>query len=178
MITKEAIENNKIYVSKDVLSNKELVEFWYLANSCQYEYGQASDSRSSQVQRRMVHRIDPEAFVRTTVWGKLEKLFDDPVGLAEAYINYSEFSTTTSPHCDNTEGDPSILICLNQQWDRNWGGYTTFFEGMNTDKVVKTIVPSPGQLIVFNGSMWHYALPIVSFSPYPRFMLAIKIKYM
>lgn len=177
MITKQQIIDRKIFLSDNILSEKELVDFWFLATSCDYKYGQRSDSRVSQIHRRLAHHIDPFEFVKTTVWHKLEKFFEEPVGVKEAYINYSEFSTATLPHCDNTEDEPSILISLNQEWKRDWGGYTAFFKGMHSNTISKAICPAPGQVIIFNGSVWHYALPPVHFAPCARFMLALKLRF-
>lgn len=183
-ISKKDIQENKIFLSQTLLSDKELADLWYEANNASYQCGRNSDSLSNKKQggERWTchHDTDPKnkkSFCYSPLWGKLSKLFNDPVGLDEAYINRSNFSTETLSHCDNREGNPSILICLNQHWDRDWGGYTVFFDSMRGDSVMKTICPSPGQVVIFNGSIYHFALPPIITANYPRYMLVLRARY-
>ena len=178
MIERVDIENGKIYEVRNFPTVKEQSDFWYMANECEYSYGQQSDSLMSQRQGRMVHRIDVNVFVRTEFWNKIEKYVNCPIGLSDAYINYADSSTLTFPHCDNRENEMSILLCLNQDWHRNWGGYTSFFSGVADNNIIKTVVPEPGKAIFFNGSIYHVALPPNNIAEYPRFMLALKLLWL
>lgn len=168
---------DRIFCSDSILGESELVDFWYHANSCDYEYGHASDPRANKIQKRFIHRFDPELFVKTTVWKKIAAIFVEPVEMIESYINHSDASTVTLPHCDTREDNPTVLICLNQEWNRDWWGYTVFFEGIRSDKIIDTICPAPGRVTIFDGSIWHAALPPGPLALYPRFMLAVKLKY-
>lgn len=177
MILKSDIKENKIFTVNNILSEQELAEFWFTANECGYFYKQRSNPFSNKNQKRLAHHYSIEVFVQTAVWGKIEKLFKESVGLVDAYINYSELASRTLTHSDGVVNEPSVLICLNEHWERDWGGYTVFFKGMSTDVVVKTIVPRPGQIVIFNGFNWHLALPPTIYAEVPRFMLALKLKY-
>jgi len=190
MILKSDIAENKIFVLNNILSEQELTEYWFQANSCGYTYTQGSTRLSNKNHRRLAYHFPlgepcpdkPDVpwnpgFVNTTPWGKIEKLFQDPIGLLSAYINYSELSSRSLAHSDGIINEPSVLICLNEHWDRDWGGYTVFFKGMNSDEIVKAVCPVPGQIIIFNGFNWHLALPPTIYAQVPRFMLALKLKY-
>ena len=174
MIERENILKDSIYVLKNFPSRKEQSDFWYAANESNYAYGQNSDSHIGKRQGRFTHHFNPDEFVKTSFWQRIEKSVDYPIGLSEAYINYGDSSTLTFPHCDNREDQMSMLMCLNQDWHRSWGGYTVFFEGVDSNEIIKTVVPEPGKAIFFNGSMYHLALPSNINAEYPRFMLAIK----
>ena len=178
MILRPDIENGRVYEKHNFPSLKEQSDFWYYANDCNYQYGQNSDSLMSKRQGRMVHHIDPDAFVQTSFWKRIEKEVQWPLGLIEAYVNYADFSTLTFPHCDNRENDMSILLCLNQDWHRNWGGFTVFFDGVNSNKVIKTVTPEPGKAVFFNGSTYHMALPPTVNAEYPRFMVALQTTWL
>ena len=178
MIERENILKDSIYVLKNFPSRKEQSDFWYSANESDYAYGQNSDSHMSKRQGRFTHHFNPDEFVKTSFWQRIEKSVDYPLGLLEAYINYGDSSTLTFPHCDNREDQMSMLMCLNQDWHRSWGGYTVFFEGVDSNEIIKTVVPEPGKAIFFNGSMYHLALPSNINAEYPRFMLAIKTVWM
>jgi len=175
MITKEAIINNEIFVQNDLLSDQELTEFWFHVNSCGYGYTQRSTPYSNKNQKRLSHHYPIDIFVETTVWKKLERLFNAPVGLIDSYINFSEVSARNLTHSDAGLNEPSILICLNEHWERDWGGYTCFFKSMNSSEIVKAICPEPGQIIIFNGFNWHIGLPPTMHAEVPRFMLALKL---
>jgi len=177
MIRKQDLQDGKIISIDNFFDSIQATEMWYHANKCEYKYGQSSDSRSSLIQRRMVHHFDPELFTNLDLWKQIKSILDSPIELVEAYLNYSESSTLTLPHCDNTDGGMSVLICVNQEWNRSWGGYTAFFKDMTSNKIIETICPEPRKAVFFTGATWHYALPIVNFSPYARFMLAIKTTY-
>ena len=178
MITRNDIENGEIYVIEDFPTNKDQIDFWYAAQSSKYEYGQRSDSYDGRSQKRLSCHFDPFDFVKTNFWKKLEGIIEYPIGLIEAYINIAESHTLTFPHCDNKSNEMSVLLYLNQEWHRSFGGYTVFFEGMTGDKIKKTVIPSTGRTVVFNGSDFHMALPPTHVAPVPRFTLALKTKWM
>jgi len=175
MIERENILKDSIYILKNFPSRKEQSDFWYSANEIDYSYGQTSDSRMGyRGQTRFTHHFNPDEFVKTTFWHRVKKSVNYPIRLMQAYINYSESSTLNFPHCDNREDQMSILMCLNQDWHRSWGGYTVFFEGVDSNDIIETVVPEPGKAIFFNGSMYHSALPPNMNAESPRFMLALK----
>jgi len=178
MIERKDIDGGSIIERKMFPSSKERVEFWYAANKVDYSYSQRSDSYMNTSQRRLVHHFDPFEFVETSFWKRVEQEVDHPIGCVEAYINLSDSATLNYPHCDTSMNELSILLCLNIDWHRSWGGYTVFFDDPTASSIRHCVCPEPGKAIFFNGSIFHYALPPVIFAPYSRFMLAIKTKWM
>ena len=179
MISRCDIENNKIIVIKDFPSNAERVDFWHHANTCDYSYSQKSDVYIGQKQTRLAHHFDPLQFEQTTFFERIKHNIDKPIRLMQAYINYAESSTLNFPHCDSYHGHVlSILLCINQDWHRNWGGYTSFFKDISSNDIIETVVPEPGKAIFFNGRLFHTATPPNITSQVPRFMLAIKIEWL
>lgn len=176
MINKKEVEGGKIITVKDFTTPEQATMLWNRANDDSYSFGHNSDSRSGKRQARWVQRFGQD-FAQSDLWVNLAKQIDSPVVFIEAYINYAEFSTVTLPHCDNIQNGATILICLNQEWNRDWGGYTVFFERMSGSDISKAVCPEPGQAVIFNGSIWHCALPPNILAPCPRFMLAIKFNF-
>jgi len=173
MITKKEIDSGKIIVHKNFLTHAEAIDFWYLTNTCEWSYGRVSNAYSSQKQSRMTRAFDIDVFVKTDLFIRIDALFKEELQLAKAYINYSDHATVSLPHCDGNEAGPTIMICLNQEWKREWGGYTAVFDHMNSSDVVHTSVPEPGKMTIFKGSLWHTGVPIAHFTDYPRFMLTL-----
>ena len=177
MIRRCDIDNNKIIVIKDFPSNEERIDFWYHVNNCDYTYSQKSDVYIGQKQTRLAHHFDPLQFEKTTFFKRIANNIDNPIRLMQAYINYAENSTLNFPHCDDKSDCLSILLCLNQDWHRNWGGYTSFFKDISSNDIIETVVPEPGKAIFFNGRLFHTATPPNITSQVPRFMLAIKTEW-
>lgn len=177
MISKEAIKEGEIIDIKNFLTPEQATMLWNRANDDNYSFGHNSDSKSSQRQGRWVQRFHDD-FTQSDLWVDLAKAIDSPITFREAYINYADYSTPTLPHCDNIPNGGTVLICINQEWRRQWAGFTVFFKDMSSPEIIKTVCPEPGKAVIFNGGIWHYALPPRDFSDYPRFMLAIKFDFM
>ena len=173
MISEKDLINDKIITIKNFLTPKETIDFWYLINECTWSYGKVSNTFSNQNQRQMTHIIDPSAFVRTELWNRSINLFEDKISLNHVYINISDHATVDLPHVDGKDHGPSILVCLNQEWKREWGGYTVMFKDIHSSDIVHTVCPEPEKATIFRGSMWHSGTPIAHYSEYPRFMLNI-----
>lgn len=174
MITKKQLADGDIISVSQFLTPKEKTDLWLRCNNCTWKYSDVVNAYSAGKQFRMVHAFDSELFVRTDIWKRLEESFDTQLALFTSYIIYSTPGFLNIPHCDGDQNGPSILICLNQEWRRDWGGYTVFFKDMDSNEVVKTIVPEPGKATIFGGgAVWHSSLAVDNCAPYPRFMLSI-----
>ena len=165
------LDQSQILFIVNFLTEKELTDFWYLVNTCTWQYGRVSNTFSSQKQSRMTFSFNSEDFIRTDLWKRIKESFKESVSLSKAYINFADPATVNLPHCDGQDNGPSILICLNQEWRRDWGGYTVFFKDMTSSEITKAVVPEPGKAVIFNGSNWHSGMPVAHFAPYPRFIL-------
>jgi len=174
MIKKVDINNNEIIVKDQYLTEDDQLNFWYHANQCDYSFGQRSDAFRGSRQGRFTHHFDPAQFQQTSFWKLIETTVDSPIKLIDAYINCSDFATVSFPHTDEKCNCLSVLICLNQEWHRDWGGYTVFFDSISKNKILDTVIPEPGKAIFFNGRTTHNALAITPTAKYQRFMLVLK----
>ncbi len=173
MISEKDLINDKISTINNFLTPKEAIDFWYLTNECTWNYGRVSNTYSKQKQARMTYNFDPDYFLQTDLWKRCSRLFAYDISLSHAYINYSDHATVSLPHSDGKDNGPSILICLNQEWKREWGGYTVMFKNMNSNDIIHAVSPEPGKATIFRGSMWHSGTPVAHYADYPRFMLTI-----
>lgn len=167
---------NRVQEYDDFLSENEAIEFWHHVHSCTWAYGHVSNSYAGQKQMRMTHSINPEEFVKTSLFKRIQYEIEKPIFLKDVYINIGDFGTINLPHTDGYEGGISILINLNEDWSRDWAGHTVFFEGSssNKNKIVLASCPEPRKAVFFHSSICHHATPIASFAKYNRFMLVIK----
>ena len=177
MITKEQLIDKEIIEIPNFLTEKEAGDFYYLANTCTWEYGRVSNTFSGQRQSRMAYYFDPNDFVykyQPDLWNRIKELFGRPVSLDEAYINYGDHATVNLSHCDGRQDGATFLICLNKEWNKDWSGLTVFYESVVSNKIIKAIVPEPGKATIFNPPIWHGVTPIAHWAESPRFMLALR----
>jgi hypothetical protein len=173
MITEKELKDGKVIVKKNFLSQTEAVDMWYFANTCAWRYKEVTNAHFAPGQKRMTSAFDINVFVETDLWHKIEKLFEVKLSLRAAYISYLDHASVSVPHCDGDGSGPSILICLNREWKKDWCGYTTVFEHMNSNDVIHTSVPEPGKATIFSGQLWHSGLPVTHYADYPRLMLTV-----
>ena len=69
----------------------------------------------------------------------------------------------------------SVLYYPNLKWDIEWGGFTLFADDQ-VQNIEYTSIYTPGRVIVFDGSIPHFASAPVSMAPSYRFSFNIKFK--
>ena len=101
---------------------------------------------------------------------------DSELELLNIYINCSNAHTITLTHYDSFEDtDFTVLVYLNQEWNKDWAGYTAFFKEMDKNEFILVEVPEYRKMIIFKSSIPHYALPPTITAP-DRFTLALKTR--
>lgn len=151
-------------------------KLWSYANSAQYVRNWKSDAYSHKENGRFVHHFSPDYFKTEfgDLWLRIIEEVGYPLHLNEAYLNGSNGLTKTLPHYDSYyEDSPSIIIYVNPEWHKEWGGYTIFFKGIAESEVLHTEIPEYRKMIIFDPSVPHMALPPIFDGP-DRFTLAMK----
>lgn len=115
------------------------------------------------------------------VWSHITS-FIGSRNLVRAYTNSQTFGTDPTVHRDDpmiyrsvcgTEGAPiTVLIYLNETWDIDWGGETTFFD--DKGEVIASVMPKFGRIICFDGTIQHGARPLSRCCPVKRDVLVFK----
>jgi|TARA_R110002020_G_scaffold302165_1_gene517568 hypothetical protein len=78
--------------------------------------------------------------------------------LDRCYASASPYGTIHDTHRDVTEFYHTITVMyyLNGSWDSHFGGETVFFDDLKKD-IIKSIIPKPGRVIIFDGGYQHCA---------------------
>ena len=78
--------------------------------------------------------------------------------LDRCYASASPYGTVHEIHTDYVEPHQGITVMyyLNSNWDFQLGGETVFFDIFKKD-IIKSIIPKPGRVIVFDGGYPHCA---------------------
>ena len=167
-----------VSVHKDFLTEQEGFKLWTHANNAQYERNWMADIFTHRNNGRFVHHINPDIFLEhyANFWVRLEKEMGFKLDLLDAYINFSNAHTVTLTHYDSFEDDFfTVLIFVNQEWNKDWAGYTAFFKEMDKNEFILVEVPEYRKMIIFKSSIPHYALPPTITAP-DRFTLALKTR--
>ena len=77
MITDEEIKDGKVIIKRNFITHKEATDFWYLTNTCSWQYGNVSNTYSSQKQKRMTLPFELETFIQTELFGRINNLFKE-----------------------------------------------------------------------------------------------------
>ena len=95
-------------------------------------------------------------------------------------INAYKYSDVLSIHDDGvTNGFKNItaLIYGNNNWDANWGSETVFFDKIGSDaEIIKSILPKPGRLVLFDANIPHTGRVPSSMFPNYRYSLVYNLK--
>lgn len=115
----------------------------------------------------------------------LDKILDLPI-LNNDYecfrnmINAYKYSDVLSIHDDgvvNGFKNITALIYGNNIWDANWGSETVFFDKIGSDaEIVKSILPKPGRLVLFDAKIPHTGRVPSSMFPNYRYSLVYNLR--
>lgn len=169
---------DNIKVLPNFLTEAEGFKLWSHANDAQYVRNWKADIYSHKNNGRFVHHISPDLFLAeySDFWNRVEAEAGCKLDILDPYINCSNAHTVTLTHYDSYEDDNfTVLVYLNQEWCKDWGGYTAFFEEMDKNKIIAIEVPEYKKIVMFDGRIPHYALPPTVTAP-DRFTLAIKTR--
>ena len=82
----------------------------------------------------------------------------DLLKLERAYASANPYGTVHESHTDWEKEVTGITIMyyLNNTWDLKFAGETVFYDKNNQD-ILKSIIPKPGRIIIFDGNIEHCA---------------------
>lgn len=88
--------------------------------------------------------------------------------LVRAYANGYTYGTDATAHRDDSiiyrtgthlkERPATILFYLNEEWNRDWAGETTFFD--EEGEIIASVLPKRNRVCVFDGTIQHGARPV------------------
>lgn len=105
-------------------------------------------------------------------WEYLQQQYLGPQTLLRCYTNAHTYGIEGNPHTDSVRDcDYTIVIYMNKEWLREWGGETMVYKG-NT--IVHAELPHYNNALVFRGQDWHCARSLTRICPDLRRTLMFK----
>ena len=106
-------------------------------------------------------------------WDYVKTNYAPDAALVRCYANGHTYGVEGYPHTDSIRaGDQTILVYLNPEWKRDWGGETVFYDN---DQIIHAELPKYNKAIKFNGRVAHVAKGVTRVCPTLRMTLMFKI---
>lgn len=105
-------------------------------------------------------------------WDHIQNNIIGEQTLIRCYTNAHTFGVEGYPHTDsNRKHDQTIVVYMNPEWRREWGGETLVYAG---DDIVHAELPRYNKGMIFNGADWHCARAVTRICPELRRTLMFK----
>jgi hypothetical protein len=112
----------------------------------------------------------PEPILRA--WNHLKVNYLGDQTLLRCYTNSHTYGVEGYPHTDSKRAvDNTIVVYMNPEWRREWGGETTVYDG---DTIVHAELPKYNKGLIFPGAAVHQARSVTRVCPAQRVTLMFK----
>lgn len=96
-------------------------------------------------------------------WKFINSAYLKDYSLIRCYANAHTFGVEGYPHTDSKRADDiTVVIYMNKDWKREWGGETLLYEG---DRIVQAALPAFNRAMIFNSNQWHCARSVSRICP-------------
>jgi len=112
----------------------------------------------------------PEPILRA--WNHLKVNYLGDQALLRCYTNSHTYGVEGYPHTDSRRSvDHTIVIYMNKEWRREWGGETTVYNG---NDIQHAELPKYNRGLIFPGAAVHQARSVTRICPAQRITLMFK----
>ena len=123
----------------------------------------------------------PDAIVRGdnpigALWRLVEaRITRGRCGIERMYVNAYTYGDCPTIHVDHdAAGNYTVLYYANLEWKPEWSGETVFYTPQRDD-IVRSVLPRPGRIAVFDGRIPHVAREPNRIAPVVRYTIAMKL---
>jgi hypothetical protein len=115
--------------------------------------------------------------LESQVWDVIKRdIIVEPCKLLRCYVNAYTFGTEGAMHTDsNREGEYTVMLYLNREWQMNWAGETVILDKDGTD-IQQAVVPRFRRIVKFPCNRLHAARPISKTCNELREVLVYKVR--
>jgi len=110
---------------------------------------------------KIINKNDKEFIFFKKIEDEISKIMGTEYSSSRSYINAFKFSDASLSHIDysplNVKSKTALLYC-NREWNIDWGGETVFLNELSKNsEIIKSIIPKPGRLVIFDSEIPHAA---------------------
>jgi len=131
-----------------------------------HDFGGVKNDNTSDISGKLTGAIKD-------AWTYLESNYFPGATLIRCYTNAHTFGVEGYPHTDSSrDRDVTLVIYMNREWKREWGGETIIYDGNN---IAYAELPKFNKGLVFPGNKWHTARGLTRICPALRITLMYKV---
>ena len=182
MHSKGTAMNSQVWTIDQVFSPALLTAVADLVESAPLKYGWASNKKMGYTHwnHDFAHAgsdngLDCSQALPQTLqvaWEYLQREYLGPQTLLRCYTNAHTYGIEGNPHTDSSRDcDYTLVIYMNPEWRREWGGETFVYEG---NQIRHAELPAYNHGLVFPGAAWHCARSLTRICPELRRTLMFK----
>jgi hypothetical protein len=115
--------------------------------------------------------------LESRVWDVIKSdIITEPCKLLRCYVNAYTFGTEGAMHTDsNREGEYTVMLYLNREWQMNWAGETVILDAEGKD-IQQSVIPRFRRIVKFPCNQLHAARPVSKTCNELREVLVYKIR--
>jgi hypothetical protein len=146
---------------------------WHSNKKVPFGHWNADIAKTSADNSTDISARIPKEFLE--VWKDINKaFFKEEAVLIRCYSNKQTFGTEGYIHIDTKrKQDFTVIVYMNEEWDADWGGETTFYNDDKTE-IIDAILPRYSRVVAFPGTIHHCARSVTRICPKARTTLMFK----
>jgi hypothetical protein len=159
------LDHDMILVFDDYLDKQEIdTNYFYFRDTVSWNFmgsgGDINKWRKFNYKLKFKNKIEKKLKKQTESILKDMHIFD-LLQSERTYASANPYGTVHESHVDYNEdfsskGGITVMYYLNNFWNFNFAGETVFYNKNNQD-ILKSIIPKPGRITVFDGTIEHCA---------------------
>jgi len=159
------LDHDMILVFDDYLDKQEIdTNYFYFRDTVSWNFmgsgGDINKWRKFNYKLKFKNKIEKKLKKQTESILKDMHIFD-LLQSERTYASANPYGTVHESHVDYNEdfsskGGITVMYYLNNLWNFNFAGETVFYNKNNQD-ILKSIIPKPGRITVFDGTIEHCA---------------------
>lgn len=108
-------------------------------------------------------------------WDRVKAAHMPDATLLGVYANGQTFGQDSPIHRDNKASEQGLTVVMfcNEHWASSWGGELVFYDHAKQN-IIKSVLPKPGRIVIFNGHVPHSARSPAATCDRLRMTLAFK----
>ena len=174
------VDGHDIFVFDDLVPVEEVARYYKAITQASFTRTETARPDSVEV-RHWVCEMPIQNLPRTSLWPATEAA----VAAARpgehflpyrVYTNFASFGDILLTHLDALPDTRELtaLWFLCEQWDKEWGGETLFYNAAGDAEIA--VSPRPARLLLFDGAIRHAGKPPNRNCPIGRYTFAVKLR--